>query len=267
MHRLQEFVRLRRLGTGYRETARLLRMSPNTERAYREALEQAGLLDGDPSDLPELSALKAALAERLPLRPSPQHTSTVEPWRERITEMLRRGAGPQAIFDRLRLEDDDFDGSLQAVKRMARRLKRDQPARAVDVVIRVETAPGEVAQVDFGYVGKLRRPDTGELRKAWVFVMTLGHSRHMFADIAFDQRAETWQRLHVAALEHFGGVPRTLVPDNLKAAVVRAAFGLGDEPALNRSYRDLARHYGFKVDRRRRASPRRRARSSRPSAT
>jgi len=52
----------------------------------------------------------------------------------------------------------------------------------------------------------------------------------------------------VAAFEHFGGVVETVVPDNLKAAVVRAAFGLSDEPALNRSYRELARHYGFNVD-------------------
>jgi len=248
MHRLQELVRLLRLGTGYRETARLLGMSPNTERVYRKALAEAGLLEGDPADVPELATLKAAVAEKLPLKPSPQHTSSVEPWRGRIVELARRGAGPKAIFDRLRLEDDDFDGSLQAVKRMVRRLKRNEPVRADDVVIRVETAPGKVGQVDFGYVGKLVHPETGQPRKAWVFVMTLGYSRHMFADIVFDQRSETWQRLHVAAFEHFGGVVSTLVPDNLKAAVTRAAFGVGDEPSLNRSYRDLARHHGFKID-------------------
>src|SRR5690606_35254431 len=48
--------------------------------------------------------------------------------------------------------------------------------------------------------------------------------------------------------EELGGVPKTIVPDNLKAAVIRAAFGVDDETALNRSYRELARHYGFVVD-------------------
>jgi hypothetical protein len=78
--------------------------------------------------------------------------------------------------------------------------------------------------------------------------MVLGYSRHMFARIVFDQTTETWLRLHVEAFEELGGVVEVVVPDNLKAAVVRAAFGVGGSTALNRSYRELARHYGFKVD-------------------
>jgi len=84
--------------------------------------------------------------------------------------------------------------------------------------------------------------------KAWaayVFVMTLGHSRHLFAQITFDQKVETWLQLHVNAYQFFGGVPRTLVPDNLKAAVIRAAYGVERRAVLNRSYRELARHYDF----------------------
>jgi hypothetical protein len=78
--------------------------------------------------------------------------------------------------------------------------------------------------------------------------MVLGYSRHMFAQIVFDQKTETWLRLHAEAFRHFGAVPRTVVPDNLKAAVVRAAFGIDDDSELNRSYRELARHYGFRID-------------------
>jgi hypothetical protein len=59
---------------------------------------------------------------------------------------------------------------------------------------------------------------------------------------------QTWIELHVRAFEFFGGVPRVVVPDNLKAAVVRAAFGVDGETVLNRSYRELARHYGFQID-------------------
>ena len=50
------------------------------------------------------------------------------------------------------------------------------------------------------------------------------------------------------AFEYFGGVPGVIVPDNLKSAVIRAAFGVDDEPVLNRTYRELARHYGFQID-------------------
>jgi hypothetical protein len=111
----------------------------------------------------------------------------------------------------------------------------------------VETAPGEVAQVDFVHAGERYDPLRGVLRRSWLFVMTLGFSRHMYADLVFDQTAVTWAEEHVKAFEFFGGVPRVIVPDNLKAAVVRAAFGV-DDPVLHRNYRELARHHGFQVD-------------------
>jgi transposase len=248
MHRLQELVRLHRMEAGPREVARLLRMSPKTERKYRLALEKASLLVGDPEDLPPLEVVKAAVLEHEPPQPPPQQISSVEPWRADILAMLVLGAGARAIYDRLRLEHDDFAASYSAVKRFCRRHAREQGVRPQDIAIPVETAPGEVCQVDFGYVGKLYDPEQGRLRKAWVFVAVLGYSRQMFARIVFDQRATTWLELHVALLEDLGGVPEVFVPDNLKAAVIRAAFAVDGTTTLHRSYRELARHYRFKVD-------------------
>ena len=134
------------------------------------------------------------------------------------------------------------------MKRLCLRLGRELGVHPGEVAIPVETAPGEVAQVDFGYVGMVFDAVTQITRKGWVFVMVLGHSRHQFAKVVFDQRAETWQQLHVEAFAFFGGVPRVIVPDNLKAAVIRAAFRSEDEPDLHRGYRELARFYGFKID-------------------
>jgi transposase len=59
--------------------------------------------------------------------------------------------------------------------------------------------------------------------------MLLGFSRHMVARIVFDQKLSTWLQLHVECFEELDGVPHVLVPDNLKAAVIRAAFALGDK--------------------------------------
>lgn len=70
----------------------------------------------------------------------------------------------------------------------------------------------------------------------------------MFVRIVFDQKVDTWLAMHAEAFAEFGGVPAVIVPDNLKSAVIRAAFGMHDEPVLNRSYRELARHFGFKID-------------------
>jgi transposase len=251
MDRLRELVRLHRMGTSSGETARLLHMSVNTERPYRLALEKAGLLAGSVDALPSLEELKAAVAIHLPPKLRPQQVSSVEPWRDKIAHfLLEKGFQPQAIYDRLRLEEQNppFEGSLSAVKRLCRRLAGARGVQPEDVAIPVDTAPGEIAQVDFGYVGKLYDPEAKVLRRAWVFVMVLGYSRHMFARIVFDQKTETWLRLHVEAFATLGGVVETVVPDNLKAAVVRAAFGIDEETGLNRSYRELARYYDFKID-------------------
>ena len=248
MDRLQELVRLHRMGTGAREVARLINTSPNTERAYREALEREGLLAGPVEVLPELEVLKAAVLRAMPPATAPQNVSSIERYEPRIVELAKAGAGPKAIFDRLRLEEREFDGSFWAVRGVYRRWRKQRGVRAEDVAIPVETAAGDVAQVDFGYVGHLYDAATGRRRKAWVFVMVLAYSRLMFARVVFDQKIETWLRLHVEAFTALGGVPATIVPDNLKAAVVRAAFGVDGAASLNRSYRELARHYGFKVD-------------------
>lgn len=248
MHHIQELIRLHRLGTKIRAIARSLGMGRDTVRTYTVALRDAGLLDGAADTLPEGNVLQEALNRLLPAKPAPQQVSSIAKWEPRITTLWKGGARPRAIFDRLRVEDITFPGSLSAVKRICVRLLKQQGPRADQVAIRVDTSPGEVAQVDFGYFGELYDPERGVMRRAWVFVMVLCYSRHLFAAIAFDQKVETWVDVHIRAFEFFGGVPAVIVPDNLKAAVIRAAFGVDDEAVLNRSYRELARFHGFRID-------------------
>ena len=248
MHRLQELVRLHRLGLTERRAAKELRIGRNTAREYRRALSEAGVLEGSADELPTLEALKSIVLSALPPRPAPQQISKIEEWQPTVEALLEQRLGPQAIHDRLRLEHPDYQGSLGGLKRMVRRIRRSRGVRPEDVTIPVDTEPGDVAQVDFGYAGKLWDSTTGTLRKAWVFVMVLGYSRHQYCEVVFDQRTTTWLELHQRAFACFGGVPRVVVPDNLKAAVIRAAFGVSSLPELNRSYRELARHYGFRVD-------------------
>jgi transposase len=247
MHSLQELVRLHRLGLGGRQIAKQLGISPNTERKYRLPLTAAGLLEGDAGDLPELEHLKAVIEAAYGKQEPATRTSSIEDLRETIETLLEQGAGPTAIYDRLKL-DAQFKGSIGAVKRLCARISKARGVSAEDVAIRVETGPGEIAQVDFGYVGMLYDPDEGRLRKAWIFVMVLAFSRLMVVRIVFDQKIETWLRCHVEAFIELGGVPRIIVPDNLKAAVIRASFGVDGAAVLNRSYRDFARFYGFQID-------------------
>jgi transposase len=221
MHRLQDLIRLHRQGEGSRVIARQLRMGRDTIRAYLRALREAELLEGSADAIPELEVLQQALAARLPPRPAPQQESSIEAWSEMIEAMHGRRAGAKAIFVRLRLEQPDFPGSLSAVKRLCARLSRERGIAPDDVAIPVETEAGHIAQVDFTYVGKLYDPEQGVLRKSWLFLMLLGHSRHMYCQLVFDQKVETWVRLHVEAFESFGGVPRVIVIDYVARHVIR----------------------------------------------
>jgi transposase len=248
MHRLQEVIRLHRLGESSRRIARLLSIGRDTVRKYVEIFGQSGQLEGPVDALPATEALSAAVQASLGVPALPAQISSVSSWAEEIARLRAKGAGPTAIHDHLRLHQPDFVGSLSSIQRLCLRLERAAGPLATDVAIPVETAPGEIAQVDFGYAGKRYDADRGILRKSWVFVMRLGFSRRMYCELVFDQTVQTWIDLHIRAFAYFGGVPRVIVPNNLKAAVVRAAFGVDDDPLIQRTYRELARHYGFQVD-------------------
>jgi transposase len=115
--------------------------------------------------------------------------------------------------------------------------------------VRLETPPGRQAQVDFGQV-HLRI--AGQRTRLWAFVMTLAYSRHRFVRFVEHQDIQTWLDCHVRAFEFFGGVPETVLLDNLKAGVERPDLY---DPTINRAYGELERHYGFTVDPARVATP------------
>ena len=247
--RLLELIRLHRLGVSARGVTRVLRMGGETERRYRRALAAAGLLEGPAEELPGREVVRAAVDRAFPRAGA--GTTAVAAWEPRLEELFAKGLSARAAFDRLRLEpragEPPFRGSYSAVKRAYRRIRLRQGVLASDVAIPVETAPGEVAQVDVGYAGKLYDPERGVLRRAWVFVLVLGFSRQQVVRLVFDLSVETWLRLHVEAFQELGGSVAVLVPDNTRRAVLRAAFGIDGPCELERSYRELAGHYGVVI--------------------
>jgi transposase len=229
-------LRRLRLGQGDRAIARELTTSRKTVAKYRAWAEEQGLLTGP---LPEAAVLQERLVASGLHRELPRTPFLAEPYRERIVALRQQGVECRAILERLR-EEVGFAGSYSAIWRLVRSLEPRTP----DACIRIETAPGEEAQVDFGTAGTLLDPRDGQLRKAWAFVMTLSWSRHQYVEFVFDQEVATWLRCHRHAFEYFGGVPRRLVIDNLKAAIVRASF---HDPVVQRAYRECAEHYGFLI--------------------
>ena len=86
--------------------------------------------------------------------------------------------------------------------------------------------------------------DTGELIPAYLFVSVLPYSGYAYAEAFLDERQEAWIDAHVNAYRFYGGVTRILVPDNLKTGVIKNTKA---ETVLNRSYREMAEHYGTAV--------------------
>jgi len=243
MNYLLDIVHRLRLGQSERAIARDMRLARRTVRKYRELAATAGYLETS-TPLPEVQALASALG---PEAKPPPTVSTVLPYKEVVIQHLDAGVEIMTIFDRLR-DDYGYAGSYSSIRRFVHRLRPSEPR----VYLRVHCAPGEEAQVDFGYAGLLVDPTTGLHRQAYIFVMTLSFSRHQYAELVFDQRMPTWLGLHRRAFESFGGVPARVVLDNLKAAVLQASVY---DPVLSEPYRRFAQHCGFVVSPNRPATP------------
>lgn len=224
-----------RAGSSARQVQQDVGIDRRTIKRYREWAKRHGLLEGP---LPALEALQALAEQTMPKQTPPQNVSTVAPYRELVTRLVQENVEVAAIKGRL--EERGYTGSYQAVYRFVRALQPHAPKATV----RVERQPGEEGQVDFGYAGQMIDPHTDQLRRTWVFVMVLAWSRYAYAEFVFDQRIETWLRCHRNAFAFFGGVPKRIVIDNLKAAIIKAIW---DDPEVQQSYRQCAEHYGFLI--------------------
>jgi transposase len=193
--------------------------------------------------------------------------SRAEPYRDIIVSGLDRGLSAQRIWQDL-MTDHGFTGGYDSVKRFCRRLRHSTPLP----FRRIECLPGEEAQIDFGtgapivierpgssaeHTGLLScseplsrpgRPSEGSpgkakprRRRTHVFRIVLSHSRKAYSESVDRQTTENFIRCLENAFHHFGGVPQTLVIDNLKAAVTRADWF---DPELNPKIQAFAAHYG-----------------------
>ena len=164
----------------------------------------------------------------------PGPASLCDPWREQIEAALERGLSIQRIYQDLVVEGQ-FAGSYFSVRRFVLRRvdAQELPFR------RLECAPGQELQVDFGLgawvlaEGKRRRPH--------LFRAVLSYSRKAYSEAVWRQTSESFLRCLENAFRYFGGVTATVVIDNLKAGVLQADWY---DPELNPKLEEFARHYG-----------------------
>lgn len=161
--------------------------------------------------------------------------SNCEAFREVILAKLDQGLSAQRIFQDL-VSEHEAKVSYDSVKRFVRRVGAGTPLP----FRRMECAAGEEAQVDFGTGAPLVGAD-GKRRKTYVFRVVLSHSRKAYSESTRTQTTEDFFRCLENAFAHFGGVPQTLVIDNLKAAVAHPDWF---DPELTPKVQSFCRHYG-----------------------
>ena len=139
----------------------------------------------------------------------------ITPWIPIIKGMVDKYPKIPATTIFLNLKKRGYSGSLTTLRREL----RNQRPRAKEAFMPMKVISGEQGQVDWGHFGKVKVGNTS--RKLYLFVMVLSWSRAIYASFTFDSKTPSFLEQHRKAFVHFGGVPRTLLYDNLKSAVIQ----------------------------------------------
>jgi transposase len=235
MRKLRELLRLKyEARLPQRAIAQACGVGLGTVTAYLQRATAAGLTWPVPADLDD-GALEARLFQRPALAPD----RAVPAWAELHQELKKAGVTLALLWQEYRATHPEGYAYSQFCERYR------QWRRALRPSMRQVHRAGEKLFVDFsGKRPHLVDPATGEEIPVELFVGVLGASSLIYAEATRRQDLASWVSAHVRMLEYFQGSPAIWVPDNLKSGVTTAhAY----EPGINRTYDELARHYGAVV--------------------
>jgi transposase len=230
-------LRLAGDGVPAREIARTVNVARSTMQDYLRRAKAAGLTWPLPDDLTD-DVLQARLFTKVGTkigfrrRPEPD-------WAALLCELKRPGVTLQILWEEYRAAHPDGYGYSRFCELIRGFQQRLSP------VMRQEHVAGDKLFVD--YSGKkvpIIDRVTGEVREAELFVGVLGASNYTYAEATWTQTLPDWIGSHVRLLRHIGGVPRLVVPDNLKSGVNKASFY---DPEINQSYGMMAAYYEIGV--------------------
>jgi transposase len=239
MRRINEVLRLRfELGLGQREIARACAISQGAVHNYLKKVAAAGISWPLPEGWDEKRVEQALFGERQVIKRLPEQVLPDFPALH--SQLLQhRYLTLQLAWEEYRQIHPEGYGYSRFCE-LYGRWRRKQ-----DVVLRQVHQPGEKGFVDWaGATIPVHDPVTGHVWPAPLFVMVLGASSYTYAEATGDQQLTAWLSAHRHAFEYFGGVPRLLVPDNLRTGVSRACRY---DPDLNPTYQEFAMHYAVGV--------------------
>jgi transposase len=166
----------------------------------------------------------------------PVRASVVDPYLGFLREILDQHPRLRATRIYQMARDRGYVGGVGQLRRAVARLR----PQIREPFLRLQTFPGEQAQVDWAHFGQVQ---VGRARRALsCFVMTLSYSRALYLEFFFDQTMENFLRGHVRAFQMWGGQPRVVLYDNLKSAVLERR---GGQILFNPRLIELTAHYHF----------------------
>jgi len=234
---IREVLRLKwQVGLSDRDIAASCHIGATAVRGYVHRARQAGLA----WPLPE--TLQDAQLEALLFPPPPKVAARDRPlpeWPEVHKQLKRKGVTLQLLWEEYRRVHQNGYAYSCYCERYAHWQKIAQPTMLQ------QHKAGDKLFVDYaGLTMPLTDPKTGEITQAQIFVAALGASNYTFAEATLSQSLPDWIGSHVRCFAFLGGVPRLVVPDNLKSGVTSPCRY---EPDLNPTYLALATHYGVAV--------------------
>jgi transposase len=236
MRKIRDVLRLSAEGVSTRQIAASLAIGRTTLRGCLERARDADLAWPLP---PEMS--DTDLERRIFPRTARDVSSraTQPDWAHIHRELRRKGVTLSLLWEEYRADHPEGYGYSRFCELYTRWEGKLSP------VMRQRHPAGERLFVDYaGHTIDVIDPMTGEVRTAHLFVATLGASNYTYAEATWTQSLPDWIASHVRAFGFFGGVTAQIVSDNLKAGVTKACFY---DPAINRTYADLAAHYDTSV--------------------
>ncbi len=250
---IREIVRRYKAGQTIRTISETLGYDRKTVRKYIRHLQEKGisLRDDTSIDKEEIVVVLREIAVETE-RPSDKQ-ALLKPYLEELKELIDKPSDmkPKTAFKVL-CGRHDLTGkvSYTSFKRFVRSNQLVLNVR--EITCRIETDPGDAIQVDYFKAGLLYDPAEGRIRTVYGFIATLSYSRHKFIEFVFRQDQQSFVSSHVRAFNYFGGVPKRIVLDNLKAGVIKPDLY---DPKFNRGFQEMAEHYNTFLDPTRVRSP------------
>jgi transposase len=237
MRQLREILRLKHeVGLAHRAIAAACGVGSGTVSLYLARAAAAGLGWPVPADLDDV-ALEARLFTRA--YRSPGAMRSIPDAAQLHQELTGRGVTLQLLWQEYRAAQPQGYSYSQFCEHYRRWVRKLKPS------MRQMHQAGEKVFVDFaGQKAHVVNPDTGEITAVEIFVGVLGASGLLYAEATLGQDLGSWIGAHVRMLDAYQGSPAIWVPDNLRSAVTRPHRY---EPTINRTYEDLAHHYGAVV--------------------